>query len=322
MKKESEYAQILSSIANDLNIRNSRRRSIEMKESLAKNFRSEENVDMNLKTFTKKIKVEQIESQNENMQEKLQNLQYKFQKLEEFTEQVNVEAFCKKFKKNAQKNFDLFLTISMISKQAKQIEKEIKELEQEIDGIKKFKTGLVGIEKNALLNALKSKTHLLVQKQDKYDNESKKNMDEFKQIKNNLFNIYMGLECDKEVSSGNKLLMDTGVTENNCRLYLSKIESELKIITKYLENEKMANDDFGFKAIKSKPLEKNTKNPKQIAEDMKIAFAYMGKNFYLLLFFKKFRKLKLLIILRKNIRQMKSNLRILKSTKKKIRRYN
>ncbi len=37
MKKESDYAQILSSIANDHNIRNSRKRYIEMKESLAKN---------------------------------------------------------------------------------------------------------------------------------------------------------------------------------------------------------------------------------------------------------------------------------------------
>ena len=67
--------------------------------------------------------------QNENLNEKLQNLEYKFQKLEEFTEQKNIDEFCKKFKKNAQKNFDLFLTISMISKQAKQLEKEIKDIE-------------------------------------------------------------------------------------------------------------------------------------------------------------------------------------------------
>jgi len=62
MKKESEYAQILSSIANDLNIRNSRRRSMEMKENIAKNFRNEDNLGMNFKTFTKKIKSEQIET--------------------------------------------------------------------------------------------------------------------------------------------------------------------------------------------------------------------------------------------------------------------
>jgi len=73
-----------------------------------------------------------MESQSENLQEKFQNLQYKFQKLEEFTEQKTVDDFCKKFKTNAQKNFDLFLTISMISKQAKQLEKEIKELDVSI----------------------------------------------------------------------------------------------------------------------------------------------------------------------------------------------
>jgi len=44
-----------------------------------------------------------MESQNENLQEKYQNLQYKFHKLEEFTEQTNVDEFCKKFKVNAQK---------------------------------------------------------------------------------------------------------------------------------------------------------------------------------------------------------------------------
>lgn len=276
MKKESEYAQILSSIANDLNIRNSRRRSMEMKENMAKTFRNEDNLDMNFKTFTKKIKSEQMETQNENLQEKLQNLQYKFQKLEEFTEQANVESFCKKFKKNAQKNFDLFLTISMISKQAKQLEKEIKDLEDEIEGIRKFKTGQPGIEKNALLNELKSKTQKLVQKQDKYENEGKKNADEFKQIKNNLYNLFLCLECNKDVLIENKLLMENGVTENNSRMYLSEIESKLKIITKFFENDKMANeDDYNQKG---KNIEKQTKNPKQVADDMKIAFASMGKK--------------------------------------------
>jgi coiled-coil domain-containing protein 63/114 len=278
MKKESEYAQILSSIANDLNIRNSRRRSMEMKENMAKNFRNEDNLDMNFKTFTKKIKSEQMETQNENLQEKLQNLQYKFQKLEEFTEQANVESFCKKFKKNAQKNFDLFLTISMISKQAKQLEKEIKDLEEEIEGIRRFKTGQPGIEKNALLNELKSKTQKLVQKQDKYENEGKKNVDEFKQIKNNLYNLFLSLECDKDVLNENKLLMENGVTENNSRMYLSEIESKLKVITKFLENDKMANEDYDYNQ-KGKNIDKLTKNPKQVADDMKIAFASMGKKY-------------------------------------------
>lgn len=103
MKKESEYAQILSNIANDLNIRNSRKKSLETRENLAKHLKNEE--DNNFKNHLKKIRSEQIESQNENLQEKLQNLQYKFQKLEEFTEQNNVETFCKKFKKKCSKKF-------------------------------------------------------------------------------------------------------------------------------------------------------------------------------------------------------------------------
>jgi uncharacterized protein YukE len=247
-----------------------------------------DNVDSNFKNYTRKIKSEQLETQNENLHEKLQNLQYKFQKLEEFTEQSNVESFCKKFKKNAQKNFDLFLTISMISKQAKQIEKEIKDLEEEIEGIKRYKTGQPGIEKNALLNDLKSKTQKLIQKQDKYENESKKNVDEFKQIKNNLYNLYLSLECDKEVSSGNKLLMENGVSENNVRLYLAEIEVKLKLMLKLFENEKMAMEDYDFTA-KSKNVEKTVKNPKQVADDMKIAFASMGIFFifiiYIILFF-------------------------------------
>jgi hypothetical protein len=250
---------------------------MEVKENMAKNFRNEDNLDINFKTFTKKIKSEQMETQNENLQEKLQNLQYKFQKLEEFTEQANVESFCKKFKKNAQKNFDLFLTISMISKQAKQLEKEIKDLEDEIEGIRKFKTGQPGIEKNALLNELKSKTQKLVQKQDKYENEGKKNADEFKQIKNNLYNLFLSLECNKDVLIENKLLMENGVTENNSRMYLSEVESKLKIITKFFENDKMANEDYDYNQ-KGKNIEKQTKNPKQVADDMKIAFASMGKK--------------------------------------------
>lgn len=44
-----------------------------------------------------------MESTAENLQDRFQNLQYKFQKLEEFTEQKTVDDFCKKFKTNAQK---------------------------------------------------------------------------------------------------------------------------------------------------------------------------------------------------------------------------
>lgn len=101
MKKETEYATVLSNIATNLNIRNSRKKSLENKENLAKHLKNED--DSNFKNHLRKIRSEQVETQNENLGEKLQNLQYKFQKLEEFTQQSNIESFCKKFKKNAQK---------------------------------------------------------------------------------------------------------------------------------------------------------------------------------------------------------------------------
>jgi hypothetical protein len=46
--------------------------------------------------------------------------------LQEFTEQPSVESFCEKFKKNAQKNFELFKHISSVSKIVNEIEQEIK----------------------------------------------------------------------------------------------------------------------------------------------------------------------------------------------------
>lgn len=101
MKREQEYAQILSHIANDLNIRNSRKKNIEAKEIQNKNQKNQE--EENFKLIVKKIKSENYESQSENLQEKYRNLKYKFEKLAEFTEQMNVESFCRKFKKNAQK---------------------------------------------------------------------------------------------------------------------------------------------------------------------------------------------------------------------------
>lgn len=111
MKKEQEYAQVLSHIANDLNRRNSRKKNIEAKEIQNKNMKNQE--EENFKLIVKKIKSESAESQSENLQEKFRNLKYKFEKLAEFTEQMNVDTFCKKFKNNAQKvkNFCLFQNI-------------------------------------------------------------------------------------------------------------------------------------------------------------------------------------------------------------------
>lgn len=269
MKKENEYAQILTNFVNDQNIKNSRKKSVEAKENMNKNIKiEEENI---LSYNNKKQKAEMLENQNENLLEKLQNLEYKFQKLEEFTEQKNVEEFCSKFKKNAQRNFDLFLTISMISKQSKQLEKEIKDIEAEIDEIKKFKRSQQGAEKNALLNELKSKTQKLIQNQDKFESEYKKKIDEFKAIKNNIYSLYISLSCEEITKTSNKLAMENGVNENNVLLFLSEIENRLKMIQKYFEINKEVQEEYEIKKYDFTNKEKT--NPRLINEQMKLFFA-------------------------------------------------
>ena len=47
----------------------------------------------------------------------------------------------------------------------------------------------------------------MVQKQDKYENEAKKNIDEFKNIKSNIYHLFTSLDCDKDVTVENKLLV-------------------------------------------------------------------------------------------------------------------
>ena len=269
VKKENEYASILTNFVNDQNIKNSRKKSIEAKENANKNIKMEED---NIVAYNnKKTRAEQLEIQHENLKEKLQNLEYKFQKLEEFTEQKNVVEFCSKFKKNAQRNFDLFLTISMISKQSKQLEKEIKDFENEIEEIKKVKRSQQGAEKNALLNELKLKTQKLIQNQDHFENEYKKKIDEFKAVKNSIYNLYISLGCQEITKQSNKLAMESGVNENNVLLFLSDIESRLKIIQRYFEVHKEINDDFDNK--RNDYQSKDKSNPKIINEQMKLFFA-------------------------------------------------
>jgi hypothetical protein len=168
----------------------------------------------------------------------------------------------------------------MISKQAKQLEKEIKDIEDEIESIKKFKSVQQGVEKNTLLNELKSKSNKLTQRQDKYENDYKKKIDEFKQIKNNIYNLFIVLECNSDVSQNNLLLMENGITESNVKLYLSEIENKLKVILRFFEMERMNMEDVDIKKIDSN---KEKIHPKQVSDNMKMAFAAMGK-FFLILF--------------------------------------
>ncbi len=101
LKKEQEYTQILSHFANDLNIKNSRKKNMEAKEIQNKNLKNIE--EENMRVIVKKYKSESAENHSENLNEKYRNLRYKFQKLAEFTDQTNVQTFCDKFTKNAQK---------------------------------------------------------------------------------------------------------------------------------------------------------------------------------------------------------------------------
>jgi len=135
---------------------------------------------------------------------------------------------------------------------------------------KKFKSGQQGVEKNSLLNELKSKTQKLIQKQDKYENEFKKKMDEFKQIRNIIYQFYMSVECNKTQSSTNKLIMENGVTENNVHLYLSDIENRMKVIKKYFEEyEKVRTGEYEAKGDNKQ----DDKKASEMNENMKLAFA-------------------------------------------------
>lgn len=161
----------------------------------------------------------------------------------------------------------------MISKQAKQIEKEIKEFEEEINIIKKFKSGQQGQERLALINELSLKTNKLKQKQDRYEEEYKRRVEEFKQIKSGIYNLYLVLECNKDPKSHNQIAVESGITESNVKLYFADIEKKIKIIMRYFEMEKMASEDGEVKRINLK----DKLNPKQVSDNMKIAFSAMGK---------------------------------------------
>lgn len=139
----------------------------------------------------------------------------------------------------------------MISKQAKQLEKEIKELEvnqfyliqliyfqDEIVIIKNFKSGHVGVEKNTLLKDLKSKTQRLIQKQDKFESQYRKKADEFKEIKTKIHNLYLNLECNKDMNSFNKLMIENGINENNVKIFLAEIENKIKYMLSFFKTEK------------------------------------------------------------------------------------
>ena len=276
IKKETEYTNILSGIANDLNIRNSRKKSQERKN--LNNLKIEEQNNQSAKNYAKKIKSEQYEQQQENLNEKYLNLKYKFEKLAEFTEQPYVDQFCEEFKKNVQQNFDLFLNISMISSEAKKLEGDIKEIEEEINGFKKYKNSQQGIQRHTLISELKTKTQKLIQKQDKYENEYKNYIDDFNQMKNNIQKIFETLKCEENLNEEEKLEFNDGVNENNVLAILAKIEKKLKYNQRILEYEHNIISDDQDTGMNHSDQQKNLANPKQVNDNMKIAFANMDMS--------------------------------------------
>jgi hypothetical protein len=275
IKKETEYTNILSGIANDLNIRNSRKKNKEKKDI-------KENDESNIitKNFQKKIKNEQYELQQENLNDRYQNLKYKFEKLSEFTEQEDVGKFCEEFKKNVQKNYDLFQTISRISSEAKQLDSEIKEIEKEIIDYKKDKNSQQGFEKLNLVSEIKTKTEKLNKQKKQYEDEYKKQNEIFKVIKNSINKLFKSLNCDKNLTEEEELDFKNGVEENNILRILALIEKKLKYNQKVFEYEyNILSDEQNIDF--SEP--KQTLNPQIVNENMKIAFSNMdmGKIKYM-----------------------------------------
>ena len=83
IKKETEYTNILSGIANEMNIRNTRKKAQEKKE--LKSFQLNEDNSLPSKKYSRKLKNEQIAQQTQNLYDRYQNLKFKFEKMMEFT---------------------------------------------------------------------------------------------------------------------------------------------------------------------------------------------------------------------------------------------
>ena len=270
IKKETEYTNILSGIANDMNIRNTRKKAQEKKEM--KNYKMEDDNSPTSKKYAKKLKSEYYQQQQDSLNDKYQNLKYKFEKLKEFTEQKNVNTLCDEFKKNVRQNFELFLTITMISNEAKKLESEIKELEEEINMYKKYKSSQQGIERNGLIVELKTKTQKLIQQKEDYENDTKKYIDQFKTIKDPIKKIFETLKCENELPEEEKLEYKEGVTENNVMVILSEIEKKIKFNEKILE--RYLNDEEG-EMMNNKNESDLGVSTRQVNDNMKTAFASM-----------------------------------------------
>ena len=273
IKKETEYTNILSGIANEMNIRNTRKKAQEKKE--LKSFKIDEDNSLANKKYSRKLKNEQYQQQQDNLNDRLQNLQFKFEKMKEFTNQKDIFALCNNFKNNVQENFDLFLSITMISNDAKKLEAEIKEIEEEINIYKKYKNSQQEIERNNLISELKTKTERLKQKKDEYENDTKKYLDQFKHIKNHIQNLFTVLKCEEEMTDVEKINFTQGINENNIMEVLAQIEKKLKFNEKILEHCLWADEE---NAKGGKNENESGISTRQVNDNMKMAFANMDIN--------------------------------------------
>ena len=273
IKKETEYTNILSGIANEMNIRNTRKKAQEKKE--LKSFKIDEENSLATKKYTRKLKSEQYQQQQDNLNDRLQNLQFKFEKMKEFTNQKDIFALCNNFKNNVQENFDLFLSITMISNEAKKLESEIKEMEEEINMYKKYKNSQQEIERNSLITELKTKTVKLNQKKEEYENETKKYLDQFKHIKTHIQNLFDSLKCEEEMTDVEKITFMGGISENNVMDVLAQIEKKLKFNEKILEH-CLAGEEDNIPGGKNESI--SGMSTRQVNDNMKMAFANMDIN--------------------------------------------
>ena len=275
IKKETEYTNILSGIANEMNIRNTRKKAQEKKE--LKSFQLIEDNSMINKKYSRKLKTEQIAQQQQSLDDKYQNLKFKFEKMMEFTNQKNIEDLCETFRKNVKENFDLFLSINLISNEAKKVDSEIKEMEEEIKKYKMYNNNEKEKINKDFVEELNNKTKNLIQKHKEYEEQSKQNIALLKDIKKYTEILFNSLDCENEMSENEKIDVQGGVTENNIMKVYAQIEKKLKFNEKILEQGLTALRDENTTGNKNdmSPLGLSTK---QVNDNMKIAFSNMDIN--------------------------------------------
>ena len=275
IKKETEYTNILSGIANEMNIRNTRKKAQEKKE--LKSFQLIEDNSMINKKYSRKLKTEQIAQQQQSLDDKYQNLKFKFEKMMEFTNQKNIEDLCETFRKNVKENFDLFLSINLISNEAKKVDSEIKEMEEEIKKYKMYNNNEKEKINKDFVEELNNKSKNLIQKHKEYEEQSKQNIALFKDIKKYTEILFNSLDCENEMSENEKIDVQGGVTENNIMKVYAQIEKKLKFNEKILEQGLTALRDENTTGNKNdmSPLGLSTK---QVNDNMKIAFSNMDIN--------------------------------------------